>query len=166
MILKPIAALTAAACLACATESGERRAAADTTAADTAIQAVANTPAGGLEDWVRDIREGMRDVPSLAATDPVVAQRRALDLYVGRQEYIEMYWGPGRVLHSPERPELGEAVLAAEQVFHNVLQALAVQPIDTSRVRAGVDSLAWRLGRVVEIAKDAGVTLIPAGNRE
>ena len=46
-----------------------------------------------------------------------------------------------------------------------LLQMLAVQPLDTARVRSEVDSLGARLNRVVGIAKETGAVLTPPGNR-
>jgi hypothetical protein len=167
MILKKLALVATAACLACAEPAENDGAAVSDSTAEPTTSAglVANTPAGGLEDWARDITDGLQDLPNRAATDVTGAQRRALDLYVGRQEFIEMYWGPGRSLHPAADSRLGEAVLSAEQKFHELLQMLAVQPIDTVRVRSEVDSLAARLNRVVGIAKETGAVLTPPGNR-
>jgi hypothetical protein len=125
---------------------------------------VANTPPGGLEDWVDEITTGTKDLAVRAASDPQGAQRAALDLYVSRQEYIEMYWGPTRPLHPGGGNALGEAVLSAEQQFHDLLLALAVPPVDTAKVRLATDSLAARLARVVQIARQSGATMIPPGN--
>lgn len=138
--------------------------AAATTPAGTPEGLIAGTPPGGLEDWVADIREGTAGLTERALTEGPAAQRVALDLYIGRQEYIEMYYGPGGRLHPAGATELGETVLAAEQEFHDLLQRLAVQPPDTAAIRLGVDSLGARLERVVRLAKAAGATLVPPGN--
>src|SRR5512142_505360 len=53
----------------------------------------AGTPAGGLHDWITDVRRGLQGVTETAAVDPTRASKAALDLYLTRQEYIEMYWG-------------------------------------------------------------------------
>jgi hypothetical protein len=167
MILKKMAIAATAVCLACSEPKQNDVPVVEGAAADTtgSVGLVANTPPGGLEDWARDIADGLRDLPNQAATDIPGAQRQALDLYVGRQEYIEMYWGPGRPLHPAADARLGEAVLSAEQKFHELLQMLAVQPLDTARVRSEVDSLGARLNRVVGIAKETGAVLTPPGNR-
>jgi hypothetical protein len=167
MILKRLVLVASVVCLACSEPAQNDVPAVEGSAADTtgSVGLVANTPPGGLEDWARDITEGLRDLPNRVATDVSGAQRQALDLYVGRQEYIEMYWGPGRPLHPAADARLGEAVLSAEQKFHELLQMLAVQPTDTARVRSEVDSLAARLNRVIGIAKETGVALTPPGNR-
>ena len=166
MILKDVALIAVAACLACYEPAEEDRTAAGNPATDTAAAApgrIANTPPGGLEDWVRDITVGLQDVPTRVATDAAGAQRQALDLYIGRQEFIEMYWGPGRSLHPSGDPALGEAVLSAETKFHELLQLLAVQPVDTVRVRVEVDSLSGRLARVIELAKASQAVMVPPG---
>src|SRR5688500_18403216 len=54
---------------------------------------IPGTPEGDLADWVKDIRKGIADVPALTKSNPAEAQKKALDLYVTRQEYAEMYYG-------------------------------------------------------------------------
>src|SRR5687767_13502111 len=54
---------------------------------------IPGTPNGDLDNWIADIRTGITEVARLAATDVAAAQRKALDLYVTRQEYSEMYYG-------------------------------------------------------------------------
>jgi len=164
-------AFTMAAVIACAVgyacgeRGGAREAVADTAGAGSAPAGVAaGTPPGGLEDWVDEITAGTKELSVHAAADPQAAQRTALDLYVSRQEYIEMYWGPARPLHPPGGRELGEAVLSAEQQFHDLLLVLAVPPVDTTKVRMATDSLAARLARVVQVARSSGATMIPPGN--
>ncbi len=124
---------------------------------------IQGTPAGGLEDWTREIKEGTRALTAQATTNAAAAQRRALDLYVGRQEYIEMYWGPqGRL--KAATPALGASVLSAETAFHDLLQLLAFPPVDTMKMRTSVDTLALRMDRVLSEAKQANVPLMPPGN--
>ena len=79
----------------------------------------AGTPAGGLRAWIGDVRRGLDGVAATAAVDPERASRTALDLYLTRQEYIEMYWGTaGRLSRGAE---LGPAVKEAETRFHLLL---------------------------------------------
>jgi hypothetical protein len=141
----------------------------DATARENAVpaasQLIQGTPAGGISDWARDIQNGLRDLEEHAAQDAQAAQREALDLYVGRQEYIELYWGPSGRLLPAGGESLGEAVLHAETGFHELLQLLAASPIDTSRIRERVDTVTVRLERVLAAARSANATMIPPGNR-
>ncbi len=123
--------------------------------------AIPGTPAGGLADWVAEIRRGIADLPARAGAEPGEAQRRALDLYIGRQEYIELYYGPGGRLTSGEA--LGPAVKEAEARFHELMRMLGAAPAaDSARVAAAVEALVAQLDRVVEEARAAGVSLAPS----
>jgi len=122
---------------------------------------IQGTPPGGLEDWVREIREGIR---GLAEEERGAAQRRALELYVGRQEYLEMYFGPaGRISRGGA---LGSAVLEAEARFHDLLQLLGKPAVERAEVEAAVAALDERLVRVVEEARAAGVRAVPVRGAE
>jgi hypothetical protein len=124
---------------------------------------IAGTPPGGLEDWVAAIREGLAGLPGVVAADTAGALQRALDLYVGRQEFIELYWGPSGRL-SGDAVGLGASVLEAESRFHELLQLLAAPPVDTATVRGKTAELFAQLDRVLVEARQAGVVLIPPGN--
>ena len=88
----------------------------DTASAPAAPAELAvNTPAGGLEDWIGEVEKGLADLPSLAVKDVGAAQKKAMDLYLSRQEYIEMYWGSGARLKPS--PVLIQAVTDAESRF-------------------------------------------------
>jgi high-affinity iron transporter len=141
--------------------------------ADPAAEVLPGTPPGGLVDWVTDIREGLQDVPSLvarsSAADSAVEGRAAaesvvLDLYLGRQEYIERYYGPGGPRDGGEA--LDAAVGDAESKFHEVLRlAGATPPAETASVQAAIDRLSEALDRVLDEARAAGVPLdAPAGS--
>ena len=125
---------------------------------------VAGTPPGGLEDWVSQVAEGMSGVNEQLGSDVQAAQRTALELYVTRQEYIEMYWGAQGRLGGAGTERLSELVLSAEDAFHDLLQKLSVEPVEGAEVRAITDSINARLGRVVAEAHASGVLLVPPGN--
>jgi hypothetical protein len=131
-------------------------------AADSIL--IQGTPAGGLEDWARDIQEGLRELPAEVGRDAQAAQREALDLYVSRQEYIELYWGPSGRLLPEGGTGLGQAVLDAETGFHELLTLLTASPVDSARVSERVDTVTARLNRVLETARTLNVTMIPPGN--
>lgn len=133
------------------------RDAADTLASAAAV--VPGTPPGGLYQWVSEIRSGISLLPAEAARDVAAAQRRALELYTTRQEYLEKYWGPrGRLISGGA---LGSAVEKAEHEFHDLMQLLVAAPApDTGRVHLAVASLDAALQRVIEAAEAAGVPLV------
>ncbi len=88
------------------------------------------------------------------------AQEQALDMYVGRQEYIEMYYGPGGRLGAGSG--LGEAVVEAEERFHALMQLLASsEPPTSARVAAVRDSLSAQYDVVLREAARSGVVLDP-----
>jgi hypothetical protein len=125
---------------------------------------IPGTPAGGLVDWIADIREGTTGIEVLAAEDATGAQRRALDLYVGRQEYLELYYGTNGRISSGVAVELGEAVMENEARFHEMLQLLAVTPVDTAAVRVKREELHAQMDRVLERAQTVNIPLTPPGN--
>jgi hypothetical protein len=168
------ATLAIAASTACAQPDAAGEKLADSTAATAASPAttagrpdglVAGTPAGGLEEWIDDITSGLKGLTEKAAADPPGAQRQALDLYVGRQEYIEIYWGTqGRLKPSTRAEELAGDVVDQETAFHDVLQTLTATPVDTSKLAQQLDTLNARLARTLSMAKQAGATMVPPGN--
>jgi hypothetical protein len=123
---------------------------------------IAGTPPGGLVEWVEEIRAATSGLPELAITDPAAAQKKALDTYIGRQEYIEMYWGEGGRL--TRGSELAPAVMAAEARFHELMQALPGTggPVDGNKVRTAVVALSAQYDKVLAAATAAGVTTTPS----
>ncbi len=118
------------------------------------------TPPGGLRDWIGDVRRGLAPMPEEAVRDWSSAQRAALELYLTRQEYIEMYWGEtGKLTRGAK---LGPAVKEAETRFHEVLeQMMPGKVIDPAAMRVGIDSLSAQYDRVLAAAERAGVPLDP-----
>ena len=80
---------------------------------------VPGTPPGDLEQWVKDVQVGLDTVEMVLATDREGANRRALNLYTGRQEYMEMYYGVGARMKPTEA--LSQAVTVAETRFHELI---------------------------------------------
>ena len=122
------------------------------------------TPAGGLEEWVAEIMKGLDGISARAVEDLPEAQREALDLYVGRQEYIEMYWGEQGRLLTPGHEDLGVSVMAAEAAFHRLLQTLVAVPLDTVELNVDLDTLKATINRVLTLAESSGVALVPPGS--
>ena len=121
---------------------------------------IPNTPPGGLERWVEDIRTGLADLPQRAAEDMAAAQDAALDLYIGRQEYLELYYGElGRYRATDE---LATAITEDEAAFHQLLQMVnpaATTTADPEQIQAQLDLLNARLDEVLVQARAAGIDL-------
>ena len=121
---------------------------------------IPNTPPGGLEQWIEDIRSGLANVPELAATDMAAAQKTTLDLYIGRQEYLELYYGEAGRYRSSDA--LATAITEDEAAFHQLLQMVnpaAMERADTAAIRAQLETLNERLDTVLEHARAAGIDL-------
>lgn len=143
-------------------------------AVDTAATAAAptglipNTPPGGLEQWVADIRTGLADLPQQAAEDMAAAQNTALDLYIGRQEYLELYYG--EVGRYRATDELATAITEDEAAFHQLLQLVnpaATTTADPEQIQAQLGLLNARLDEVLVQARAAGIDLtrpVPPGS--
>ena len=115
------------------------------------------TPAGDLDAWTRDIRAGIERVPELLKSDRAAAQRAALDMYITRQEYAEMYYGiDGRIKGSPE---LSQAIETAEEPFHMLMQLLNGKTPDPHEVAAAVKFLDEQQATVEKLWKASGLHL-------
>lgn len=100
------------------------------------------------------------DGTSAASYDPTAVRKRVLDLYVTRQEYIEMYWGPGGRLAAGE--SLGAAVEASEARFHDLMIMLGeTPPPPASRVSEAGSAVVAAHELVLEEARSAGISLDP-----
>jgi len=157
----PLIIIAAAFTAACDAPSTHRAVAAT---ANTAPQTttpnglIPGTPPGDLDVWVRDIRAGIAALPAGAAKDPAAAQRAALDLYVTRQEYSEMYYGvDGRLKQSEE---LAAAIETAEERFHELLKLFATPQPSAAAVQTAVDALDRQQGEVVRLWQ-AGSARLP-----
>ena|SRR5690606_15606592 len=162
------ASLLGAALLACAADSrsdgaqaqARTEAGRDSTANADGTPESGGVPPGGLEDWIADIRRGLAALPDRLATDPAAARMAAIELYAGRQEYIEVYYGENGRLTAGEA--LGPAVEHAEEEFHALMLLLSGEaPPDTAQVRAAIAAIDAAYDRVLEEARRAGVPLTP-----
>lgn len=108
---------------------------------------IAGTPAGDIEQWIADIRSGLAGVEPAIDENRSEAHKRVLDLYVTRQEYIEMYYGlAGRMQPAPE---LAEAVKLNETRFHELMRLTgAVPPASADSVRGALKALEQQLAVV------------------
>jgi high-affinity iron transporter len=131
-------------------ESPENTQVAETQAAPAAPASglIAGTPEGDLDRWVTDIRSGIAPLTEEAKTNGSAAQGKALNLYVTRQEYIEMYYGAGGRLNASAA--LGTEVEAAETRFHELMKLLGTQPVDVPAVEKAVAALDAQQARVLE----------------
>jgi hypothetical protein len=126
--------------LGCESTSTTQREAAVQPVAQANDSLIVGTPPGDLEEWVADIRSGLKALEPLLESNRSEAHRQLLNLYVTRQEYLEMYYGPtGRMGPSAE---LGEAVKANETRFHDLMRLTsAMPPSATAAVRDGITAL-------------------------
>ena len=119
---------------------------------------VAGTPEGDLEDWIADVQNGLDTVAQQAAANSTDMHRRVLDLYVSRQEYIEMYYGPGGRL--TPTPQLSEAVKLAETRFHEVMRLTgSTPPGEPSAIAKAIDDLKTQYAIVLSEVKQTPTRL-------
>jgi hypothetical protein len=137
---------------------------ADTTLTDAASAPAqtgfaTGTPAGALPEWIAEIKKGIARLPEQAEKDPAGAQKVAMDLYLTRQEYIEMYWSAARL---PTTPALSQAVKDAETRFHEVLGLVGPSSkANRAQVSAAVKALDAQYDVVLREARSAHVKMNP-----
>lgn len=155
--------LTCSLAFACTTADAPRRSADAQPASAVAPSPdrLAGTPEGGLKDWVADIQAGLEGLSDKARADGKSAQKFAVDLYVGRQEWLERYWGTYGLLTQGVAPELGQAVMGAEARFHELLTVLTAETRQSEKVDAAIAALRAQLGIVLTQAESANVALEP-----
>ncbi|HSJ14703.1 MAG TPA: hypothetical protein VK939_09810 [Longimicrobiales bacterium] len=143
----------------CGADEEPGGAAAQSTGAGADASLLAGTPEGGLERWVGEIRAGVDSLPALAARDASAAKNIALNLYVARQEYIELYYGT--TARAVSDAELNEAVMTAEARFHDLLRVVNTPDgaIDTAALREAGAALGAEYDRVMARARVLGVDL-------
>ncbi|HSL70404.1 MAG TPA: hypothetical protein VK864_09190 [Longimicrobiales bacterium] len=145
-----ILCLLALAGLAACEGNGRPAPAAATPARSAGTELIAGTPAGDLEDWVRDLSAGL-DTVAASLADRSNAHSRVLALYVGRQEYLEMYYGPGGRMSPP--PDVAEAIKQAEARFHELMKLTgATPPADEKAVRDAIGGVRQQLERVLSLS--------------
>jgi hypothetical protein len=166
----PFLALMTAASLAACDFTPEAEAATPPVAKPAAaaepatVELIPGTPSGDLEQWVAEMRTSLETIKREAATDLPSAHRRTLDLYVTRQEYLEMYYGPGQRMAAPA--ELGAAVKLNEDYFHALMGLTGAQPPSSAAsVQAAVADIEKQLDVVLAAAKHATNRLRPAANK-
>jgi hypothetical protein len=144
---------------ACDAPPTHEAAAATTTPSTTETKGalIPGTPAGDLGDWVSDIRRGIALIPEAMRKDAAAAQRAALDLYVTRQEYAEMYYGVDGRLRATD--ELASAIETAEERFHELLKLLTNPATSVDAVKPAVVALDQQQAIVARLWFQAGVRL-------
>lgn len=158
MTNRPLLVAFCIACAACSREPEPRVAEQNPAPAQPpAGGVIAGTPDGDLDAWVRAIREGIAPLAEQAKTDAAGAQSKALNLYVSRQEYIEMYYGAGGRLGASAA--LGAEVETAETRFHELMKLLGAPPVDATAAQAAVQALDQQQARVLEVWQRENVRL-------
>jgi acetyl-CoA carboxylase alpha subunit len=113
---------------------------------------VAGTPAGDLEEWIAEVQSGLDSVTQQTGVNAAEMHRRVLDLYVSRQEYIEMYYGPGGRL--TPTPQLSEAVKLAETRFHEIMRLTGSTPAaEATAISKAIGELKTQYAIVLNEAK-------------
>ena len=132
------ALVIAAVTTGCQKQEPATEEAAPATAVDTTL--IPNTPDGDLEQWLGDMKGALAELSKEIDTNRADAHKRVLDLYVQRQEYAEMYYGPnGRM--GPE-PALADAVKTNENRFHDLMRLTgAAPPVSSDSVKLAVKAL-------------------------
>ncbi len=113
---------------------------------------IVGTPKGDVEEWIADVQTALDSVSAGLTSAPDAVHRQVLDLYVTRQEYIEMYYGPGGRM-TPTR-QLSDAVKLAETRFHELMRLTgATPPAATSEINKGIVALKAQYRTVLKEAK-------------
>jgi hypothetical protein len=129
--------------------SGHAEAAAGAPSDTTLIK---GTPDGDLETWLGDMKSALTQVRDSLDANRAEAHKRVLDLYVSRQEYAEMYYGPGGRMQ-PE-PALADAVKMNETRFHELMRLTgSVPPASADSIRLAVKALEDQIAVVETNAK-------------
>ncbi|MEX2281372.1 MAG: hypothetical protein WEE89_02665 [Gemmatimonadota bacterium] len=154
------AALTGVILILFGCERSAERAAQDPPAAAPAPPGdlVPGTPPGDLEEWIADVQTGLDTATGGSNVDAAAVHRQVLDLYVSRQEYIEMYYGPGGRM-SPT-PALSEAVKQAEMRFHEVMRLTgSTPPAGQTAIAIAIGDLKAQYRMVLQEAKQTSKRL-------
>lgn len=129
--------------------------------ATAAVERLPGTPEGGLRDWVGEIRQGVEGLSALAAENPDSAEKVVITYYVGRQEWLERYWGTYGLFTQEVDPELGQAVMDAEAAFHELLTLVSEGGATAEQVDAAVAALHDEMEVVLTRAGETEVPLHP-----
>lgn len=114
-------------------------------------------PTGNADEWIGEI---LTELADLSPDD--VGARTVVRLYIGRQEYLEILYGPAGLLTGERYPELGHRVRAAEQAFHDLMAIAQDERARTSpRLAVAVAHLSGKLRSVREGIRSAGLPLRP-----
>ena len=98
---------------------------------------------------------------SAATLDAPAARKAVLDLYLTRQEYIEMYYGAGGQVGAPDAVD--EIVDRSEARFHELMQLLGeTPPPSAERVSRAIMMVTSTHEELLTRARSAGVRLAPA----
>jgi len=125
-------------------------------------QRLPGTPEGGLEEWVAEIRTGLSALPELVPESLAAAQQRTVQLYVGRQEWLERYYGTAGMLVADTSATLPRAVMDAEARFHELLQLVTEGAPTREAVRSAVGAVDAEFERVLKAARAESPPPIPA----
>lgn len=114
-------------------------------------------PPGGADQWIDEI---LTELASLPPDDGGAAT--VVRLYLGRQEYLEILYGPAGLITGERYPELGRQVRAAEEAFHDLITISNDEDARTSpRLTVAIENLSGALRDVRTNIRSAGLPLRP-----
>ena len=144
---------------ACSSADGGKPSATASADGCTPIVSSPGIPTGSLPDWIAEMRKRVKCVPEIYEKDVGAAQREVMDVYINRQEHVEVFYGEtGKVSGGGE---LGAAVMQAEAMFHELMTLTGATPkSEVAVVRKLTDSLDAQLGKVVSLAVEKKVALV------
>lgn len=114
-------------------------------------------PSGGADQWIDEILTELADLPADDGGAATVVR-----LYIGRQEYLEILYGPAGLITGERYPELGRQVRAAEEAFHDLIAISHDEDARTSpRLPIAIEHLSGALRNVRANIRSAGLPLRP-----
>lgn len=75
-------------------------------------------PPGDVTAWIDEMTDGLREVPSLGREH---AAARITELYIGRQEYLELLYADGGAVSGDGHRLLDAHIRSAESAFHELM---------------------------------------------
>lgn len=81
-------------------------------------EAELHLPPGDVTRWIDEMIEGLREIPVMERDD---AADRVTELYIGRQEYLELLYAAGGLVAGEDHGVLDAHIRSAEGTFHELM---------------------------------------------